>query len=800
MKYSAKNFIKNNFCSLDASYDIKDLDLLATQISEDSKGEYTKGGAMKILCKYVRIVDGTIQFDPYSRNFDQSFDSIEQKLIETKKVVKPIKQKSEPLKEIKAIKEIKEVKKKGGFGNFGKIKHIIELDDDNSINEKPEKTESNKDKVAKQPTTKIFNKTTQGNESSNQEIVKKGGLGTVKKGGFGTFKKKEIMNDYDSGDFTHFTSNGLRRDREDMNEKNNKVFIIDQAYTYTYPIEIKYKGVIRTDPQYGPYGVDNYYDPNIKSDKLNALELKRVLIYRKLASLIYPAQRSVEWFIMRDKMITASDGGTIVKLNPYEHESGFIAKKVHGKPFDTNIDCYHGKKYEQVATMIYELRMNVMVKEFGLCQHPKYDFLGASPDGIVSEYKLKTKDGRTWQEIEKEADKEFNDLKKELDELKRKLDEKKEDIELKEEYIKTRDEYMKKRYEYLSQYGILTKYVGRMLEIKCPRTRKILMDPNAPEVYGPHGETIYELYKDVKKGVCPAYYWVQVQLQLQCCELDECDFWQCTITEYTDKDDFLADSDHIYPWLSRQTKREKGAVIQLIPRKQLNNRAMDYNKRIYNFAEFIHQPRLDMTPCELDHWISDTIQNISQTHNDKDGNTENDLIFERVLYWKLDNSRNITVLRDDKWFTDNLPIFKQAWDYVIYFRNNKEHSKLLKKYFDKLPKDKFNKLIEIIPGSVMETVHKLSNEPKEPQLKKEYQKFVQGLMKETANVPDQKPYDVVDDVNHIKKIMDHIIEETKKCTTTNMEDKNKMNELLEVIKLLKFDAESNIDQMDLLNF
>lgn len=165
-------------------------------------------------------------------------------------------------------------------------------------------------------------------------------------------------------------------------------------------------------------------------------------------------------------MITASDGGTIVGLNPYEHEFGFIAKKVHGKPFETSVDCYHGKKYEQVATMAYEYRMNVRVKEFGLCQHPKYTFIGASPDGIVSEYKLKTKDGRTWDEIEKEV-----------------------------ELIKKEENKIK----YMDRYGSKTKYVGRMLEIKCPMRRKILMDENAPEVYGPHGEKITDLKKDVKK-------------------------------------------------------------------------------------------------------------------------------------------------------------------------------------------------------------------------------------------------------------------------------------------------------------
>tara|TARA_A100001015_G_C14893055_1_gene673244 strand:- start:796 stop:1179 length:384 start_codon:yes stop_codon:yes gene_type:complete len=43
---------------------------------------------------------------------------------------------------------------------------------------------------------------------------------------------------------------------------------------------------------------------------------------------------------------------------------------------------------EEPATMAYQYRMNVIVEEFGLMMHPKYSFLGASPDGIVNKYKL----------------------------------------------------------------------------------------------------------------------------------------------------------------------------------------------------------------------------------------------------------------------------------------------------------------------------------------------------------------------------------------------------------------------------
>ena len=57
---------------------------------------------------------------------------------------------------------------------------------------------------------------------------------------------------------------------------------------------------------------------------------------------------------------------------------------------------------------------------------------------------------------------------------------------------------------------------GVMLEIKCPKSRKI--DPAAP----------------------PLYYWIQVQIQLEVCDLEHCDFLECEIEELCDEETFLA--------------------------------------------------------------------------------------------------------------------------------------------------------------------------------------------------------------------------------------------------------------------
>lgn len=357
----------------------------------------------------------------------------------------------------------------------------------------------------------------------------------------------------------------------------------------------KINPIKRTEDCYGPYGSQWVHDIQT-DDKLDESAKKSAKTVRKLAEIEYPAQRSEGWFKQRDGKITASDGGTVLGENKYEFPYKFYIKKVKGSLFTGNEACYHGKKFENVATMIYSYRMNVQVMEFGLIDHPKYKFLGASPDGIVGEYKL---DG-----------------------------------------IHT------------------TALVGRMLEIKVPFRRKILQT----------GE--------IKDGICPIYYWDQVQLQLECCDLDLCDFWQCNLAEYSSREDFLADTDTTEPFRSRTTKFEKGVLIQLLPRDKMDNASTDYFTTVYNDASFIYPPKIEMTPEECDVWILEILSKLYMTHKD--------CVFDRIVYWKLIESKCVTIERDKKWFKERLPILQKTWDNVEYLRSHKDKSEIAFQYIEAL--------------------------------------------------------------------------------------------------------------------
>ena len=359
------------------------------------------------------------------------------------------------------------------------------------------------------------------------------------------------------------------------------------------------------------------YDLNNIDDKIK----RRIEEVNYLSNIEYPEQRSEEWFKQRDGKITASDAGCIIGDNKYEMLYKFYKKKIFREPFSGGLACYHGKKYEQIATMVYEYRMNVRVKEYGLVGHKKYDFLGASPDGIVGIYKYDNKHK--------------------------------------------------------------TSLVGRMLEIKVPLWRKILQK----------GE--------IKGEICPIYYWDQVQLQLECCDLDECDFWQCEIQEYNDRNEFLDDTDPREPYKSIKHNLEKGCLIQLLPKDKytevIQNPDM-YLDIVYDYASFIYPDTLELSPEECDEWISKTLSNIDKTHSG--------YVFDKVIYWKLVDSNCSTIYRDKEWFNIHLPTYESVWNNIVYMRNNVniakkiyEHKKVIKlekklnEILDKINnKNEFNKL------------------------------------------------------------------------------------------------------------
>ena len=356
------------------------------------------------------------------------------------------------------------------------------------------------------------------------------------------------------------------------------------------------------------------WDKLLKIDEINNSDIKIPKKYMKtfeqfmtLYNTPQPEQRTKEWFDYRYNRITASDTATAIDMNPYESVESFICKKCDPNfPFLDNDFVFHGKKYEQIATSLYEHLYNTKVTEFGCVPSEKHKFLGASPDGISSKSTLDYK---------------FNPK------------------------------------------------LGTMLEIKCPYVREI---KNKGEIAG---------------EICPYYYYCQVQQQLECCDLDNCDFIQCNLQEYTDREEFLKDVEHKFiitegidgKEITVDNNMSKGYLLQFLPK--IYEPTFDGDKHIYK-GFFIYPPKLTMNLSQYDEWVLSTLNTWKKDYPEK----ADTYYFDKILYWKIKNAHTVTIPRDREWFAKVFPVLKETWNKVSYYREHLEELPLVQDLADKRKK------------------------------------------------------------------------------------------------------------------
>lgn len=301
----------------------------------------------------------------------------------------------------------------------------------------------------------------------------------------------------------------------------------------------------------------NKQEINNTKEEINIIKEENTLIQQeiienkiqKLREIPQPEQRTPEWYKFRWNLITASNAYKAFesqatqnqliyeKCQPLKTREDNINEDV--KMVNVNSSLHWGQKYEPLSVLIYESNMKTKVEDFGCIQHPKYYFLGASPDGI---------------NVDKKSE----------------------------------------RY-------------GRMLEIKNVVSREI-------------------------NGVPKKEYWVQMQLQMEVCDLDECDFLETKFTEYLDRDNYLNDS----------TDKIKGSIIYFHTKE---------GKPFY-----IYKP-LDLNDYEkIIQWEDDMI---SLYESEKYNYT-----FIKFIYWKLDVFSCVLVLRNKEWFNNSIIQLEKIWKII----------------------------------------------------------------------------------------------------------------------------------------
>jgi putative phage-type endonuclease len=122
-------------------------------------------------------------------------------------------------------------------------------------------------------------------------------------------------------------------------------------------------------------------------------------------------------------------------------------------------------------------------------------------------------------------------------------------------------------------------------------------------------------------GIPKMEYWVQMQLQMEVCELNECDFLETRFTEYADKTAFEADT----------LVKYKGMLMLFMT---------SAGKPVYEYAPLF---------SDTDAW-QEAMMEQKQSLN-----------WVKNIYWKLDQVSCVLVLRNKLWFTAVIPELKAIW-------------------------------------------------------------------------------------------------------------------------------------------
>jgi putative phage-type endonuclease len=151
---------------------------------------------------------------------------------------------------------------------------------------------------------------------------------------------------------------------------------------------------------------------------------------------------------------------------------------------------------------------------------------------------------------------------------------------------------------------ISSKLYGRMVEIKNIVNREIT-------------------------GIPLEAYWVQMQTQMEVCNLDECDFFETKFNEFNSEIDFYnSNSEHT------------GVILYFI-----SNDAVGSN------PHYVYMPLHINKDCEtISSWIENTISGLTETHK-----------LYTTLYWYLDKMSCVLVSRNKKWFSELSPKIESTW-------------------------------------------------------------------------------------------------------------------------------------------
>ena len=142
-------------------------------------------------------------------------------------------------------------------------------------------------------------------------------------------------------------------------------------------------------------------------------------------------------------------------------------------------------------------------------------------------------------------------------------------------------------------------------------------------------------------------YWIQTQIQMEVCDLDECDFVETRFKEYESKEDYDADATTTQGYSAN--RNEKGIILWFQTAPTLTQQGyVSPPIQLYEYAP------IGATPYEYDKWEAEVF-----TKHERLGST-----WVRTIYWYLDQYSCVLVRRNRLWFEEAVPILQRLWETI----------------------------------------------------------------------------------------------------------------------------------------
>lgn len=164
----------------------------------------------------------------------------------------------------------------------------------------------------------------------------------------------------------------------------------------------------------------------------------------------------------------------------------------------------------------------------------------------------------------------------------------------------------------------------------------INVDTNSP-LYGRMLEIKNIVNREIT-GIPKKEYWIQTQLQMEVCDLDECDFLETKFTEYQSFSEFCEDGKE------KTVKDEFKGIIMYFTTKE--------GKPFY-----IYKPLQITSYDDIDNWEEQMIEKY-ESH-------EHNMLWIKNHYWKLEKLSCVLILRNRKWFQDNIGQLEKVWNIIL---------------------------------------------------------------------------------------------------------------------------------------